>query len=84
MCGTLVCDPYPTISLEEKGFRHSGCPQYVLILLGAVGDPGVIVAGGEIAKGPHAVSDVVELLLTSHLQIRCKSSNPCVCAKDKV
>ena len=68
MCGTLVCDPYPTISLEKKGSGHSGCSQYVLILLGAVGDPGVIVAGGEVAEGPHAVSDVVELLLTSHLK----------------
>ena len=71
-----MCDPYPTISLEKKGSGHSGCPKYDLILLGAVGDPGVIVAGGEVAKGPHAVPDVVELLLTSHLQIRCKSSNP--------
>ena len=67
MWGTLVCDPYPTISLKNKGSGHSGCQQCDLILLGAVGDPGVIVAGGEVAKGPHAVSDVVELFLTSHL-----------------
>ena len=77
--------PIPNHEPGRKGlWNHSGCPQYVLILLGAVGDPGVIVAGGEVAEGPHTVTNVVELLLTSHLQIRCKSSNPCVCAKDKV